>query len=343
MKKFANRLNMIAEYFSERPKRVIYPQEVVVELTNHCNLSCVMCPQPSMKRAKGFMDEALFQKIIDEIRGRSELVYLYGTGESLLHKALIPYTRYACDSGLTTCLSTNGIPLTGEIAENLLDTRLDYLIIALDGGVRETYESIRVGGDFDRLLGNIKRLLRLRKEKRSRVKIVLQMIYMPGNAHETTLFRELFTREELDQIFQLRFKPHYETYSGRGSQICHTRPCYWLWNMLAIAHNGAVQLCCMDYEADITGLNARDTTISGIWNSETFKRYRRWHRQMDYAAIPLCERCDIPEQGYFNNALILGSALLNAGQVRMLLPLYEKLLLWRSKPNEAARNGCERS
>ena len=40
---------------------------VNLELTNHCNLRCTICPvNTTMRRPKGFMDPALFRRIIDE-------------------------------------------------------------------------------------------------------------------------------------------------------------------------------------------------------------------------------------------------------------------------------------
>ena len=328
LRKLANRFRMVAEYFRARPGRTIYPQEVVIELTNHCNLACRMCPQATlMRRPKGFMEAGLFRKIIDEIKSRAELVYLYGTGESLLHPDLVPLTEYAARSGLTTVLSTNGIPLTEKTARSLLSSGLDYLIIALDGGVKETYESIRIKGDFGRLVGNIKTLLRLHRETGSPVKIVLQMIYMKANAHEREQFRNLFTDEERRRIFQFRFKPFYETYADHSRAVDHNRPCYWLWNMMAIAYNGDAQLCCMDYEAGYIGRNVREASVEEVWNSAPFAAARAAHRNLDYASVPLCVHCDIPEQGYFSGPLILGSALVDADTVRRLLPLYEKLLL----------------
>ena len=38
-----------------------------------------------MTRQKGFMTKDMFVRIIDEIKGKTEFIYLYGMGESLLH------------------------------------------------------------------------------------------------------------------------------------------------------------------------------------------------------------------------------------------------------------------
>ena len=110
--KFLNRLRMVSAYYNGGSMDAIYPQEVAIELTNHCNLACVMCPHSVMQREKGFMTEDTFRRIIDEIKGHTELVYLHGIGESVLHKDLNAFTGYAASQGLTTVLSTNALPLT---------------------------------------------------------------------------------------------------------------------------------------------------------------------------------------------------------------------------------------
>ena len=42
-------------------------KKIYVEITNHCNLNCIMCNNDKLKRKRGFMDISLYKKIIDEI------------------------------------------------------------------------------------------------------------------------------------------------------------------------------------------------------------------------------------------------------------------------------------
>ncbi len=324
---FSHRFKIIIDYYFSQYNVNTYPQEVVIELTNHCNLACKMCPQKKMKRQKGFMDNELFRKIIDEISGKTELVYLHGTGESLLHKKLFEYSKYAKSKGLYTCLSTNGMLMNSDLSKQLLNCGLDFLIIAIDGGKKETYESIRIKGDFDKLVSNIKSLLQIKKDMGSSTNICLQMIYMDENKDEIQYFKNLFTKSEKQMVDQFRFKPLYKTYALRNKSVKHKKPCFWLWNMMAITWDGTVSLCCMDFDAYYKFGNINKNSISEIWNSEEFCSLRKKHKKINYDSMKLCETCDIPEQGYFNNINILGSLFLNAGQIRKLIPVYEKYVI----------------
>lgn len=80
---------------------------------------------------------------------------------------------------------------------------------------------------------------------------------------------------------------------------------------------------------------ARDQTILDIWNSSPFEQFRRRHKALDLAGIPLCRTCDIPEQGYFSPATILVSPLLSADMVRRLIPIYERIVLGTGRLGKA--------
>lgn len=322
-----NRLALAKGYFLGTPLRETYPQEIVLELTSFCNLKCKMCPQSGMQRQRGFMSADMFRKVIDEVRGKTELIYLHGTGESLLHKDLQSCIAYANQNGLKTCLSTNGQLLDAERARSLLDSGLTFLIIAFDGGKAETYENIRIGGDFSTLIENTKGVLRLKREMQSKTHVTLQMIYMPENREETDLLLGNFTRREIDTVDQFRFKPLYETYALQKEPIPHTRPCYWLWNMLFVCWDGRVGLCCMDAECSWHLGDLRGQSVKDVWNGELFNQLRNRHKRLELGRMHLCDCCDIPEQGYFKPSTILASALVPAGLVRRLIPVYERWAL----------------
>jgi sulfatase maturation enzyme AslB (radical SAM superfamily) len=332
IKRIANRLRIISNLFLGQESKRFYPREVVIELTNHCNLACVMCPYTEMHREKGFMAPEVFRSIIEQIRDHSELVYLYGIGESLLHKRLNEYIDIASNAGLTTLVSTNGLALTESNARALLSTSLDYLIVSLDGGTKETYESIRIKGDFDRLVSNIKMLLRLRREMGAKTRIQIQMIVMEANAHEKHLFRGLFTADEVRQIDMFRFKPVFSTFAGPGESVQHTKPCHSLWSMMSIAWDGRLQLCCMDYEASWLEGDLKVTPLIDLWNSVRLQDIRARHRRLDYSGLP-CDGCNYPEQGYYSAPAVLASTLVSAKTIHKLLPMYERLVVlarrWR--------------
>jgi len=143
--------------------------QIEIEITNDCNLKCIMCPRISrMNREIGCMDFDLFKKIINEIEVSS--IHFSGLGEPLLHPQIRDMFAYAKEKGLEVGLWTNGLELTKELSEEIIDKGfLDYIIFGLDAATKETYAKIKGVDAFDKAVENITRFLKLKKEKVTRM------------------------------------------------------------------------------------------------------------------------------------------------------------------------------
>ena len=91
-----------------------YPQRIVIELTNACNLVCPMCPRRYMHHKKGYMQKELWDKLIEEIHRLSpqSVILPFWRGESLLHPAFADMLTFALDKGQKVHFSTNGTLMT---------------------------------------------------------------------------------------------------------------------------------------------------------------------------------------------------------------------------------------
>ena len=66
------------------------PPMLSVELTNHCNLRCGYCTNPTSLRARGIMGEATFARLVNELQvGGVYFVGLCGNGEPTLHPRFV--------------------------------------------------------------------------------------------------------------------------------------------------------------------------------------------------------------------------------------------------------------
>ena len=96
-------------------------QEIQLDLTNMCNLRCPMCYISYFKfKKRGFLDYALFRKIINElfeINAYVEMIKLYWIGEPLLHPQFARMLEYIFFKKSKrnwfrhTMTSTNGLAL----------------------------------------------------------------------------------------------------------------------------------------------------------------------------------------------------------------------------------------
>ena len=87
---------------------------------------------------------------------------------------------------VTVKVTTNfSISFSNEIFESLIRDKLDNITIAMDGISQETYEKHRVGGEFELVMANMKRLANLKKKLgASKPNITWQFIVFSFNEHE---------------------------------------------------------------------------------------------------------------------------------------------------------------
>ena len=91
--------NKVKHFFYKISKstKVAYPSTLMIELTNHCNLSCTICPreyQYGKDMDKGRMSIELAKKIIDEKIPYLDSIGLTGMGETFMYSNLLEIVNY---------------------------------------------------------------------------------------------------------------------------------------------------------------------------------------------------------------------------------------------------------
>jgi len=91
-----------------------------------------------------------------------------------------------------TSIYTNGNILTDEIAEALIEARLSSFVFSIGEAKRETYENLRRGGSFERVIANVKKLAALKKERNSTLPLICaNLTVVNSNIAELPDFVEL--------------------------------------------------------------------------------------------------------------------------------------------------------
>jgi MoaA/NifB/PqqE/SkfB family radical SAM enzyme len=133
------------------------PAAMQVEVTAACNLRCTMCLvryRPPVNRIAGAMPLTLFSRLLDEVPTLRELT-LQGLGEPLLSPYLLDMIADAHARGIRVGFNTNATLLTRRMADRLVAAGPDWLHVSLDGADPETYEAIREGATFSRVVANL--------------------------------------------------------------------------------------------------------------------------------------------------------------------------------------------
>jgi radical SAM protein with 4Fe4S-binding SPASM domain len=288
-------------FWSYKRKKTVLPYLPVrlwVEPTSYCNLACVMCPNQDLdKSQKGYLDFGLFRKIIDEASRFVFDVHLLHRGESLLHPDFFRMVRYAHQAGLITRFHTNGTLLDEDKSRQLMASGLDQFAFSFDGFDRETYERIRIKGNFDRTVGNIVRFLEIKKEMGARKPYTtLELIDFPGlfrgeGQRRKKEFLARFQGLPLDKV-KVKNLHNWAGNSARAERRGGYLPCTFLWQVMIIFWDGSVLPCTQDFQGCLALGNVGQSSLASIWNNERMVSLRRKVLAGDVGDLAACSTCD---------------------------------------------------
>ena len=176
---------------------------VVMDITNRCNLQCAMCTRAVLPpHARREMTVEQFRAIGDHCFDRAAVLSLSCGAEPLMAKhfteilAVLP--EYHIPS---TEMVTNGQLLDKPRIEALIAARVSRLIVSIDGATAATYESIRRGGKYDRLLANLEQLRQAKRDRRlSYPRVRFNFVMMRSNIEELPNLIELAGELGVSQV-----------------------------------------------------------------------------------------------------------------------------------------------
>lgn len=156
-----------------------------VELINRCNARCIHCLglHNGSVSTGGILDD----KYVDEaFHKHTDILRFFMNGTEFL---LYPKWKKAAEilkkSGSRVEISSNEILLTEKNVRHIIDNGIaDDLSVSLDGAKKETIESIRVNVEFDKLVKNIRFMLKHAKNAKKRPEISFSFVLMQKNYRE---------------------------------------------------------------------------------------------------------------------------------------------------------------
>ncbi|MCJ7616102.1 MAG: radical SAM protein [Desulfobacterales bacterium] len=303
---FKNRALATYSYLTGNPTNHAFPTKLHIEITNVCNLGCIMCPRSYMSRKKGMMDMGLFKKIINESKGKVEFIYLHLFGEPLMHPHIIDMIKYCKEAGIFTGLATNATLLDNVKSKEIANSGLDFMVISFDGINKEEYEKIRRGGNYEKTLEYIKGFLQIKGKKPH---TVLQLIYMNFTRDKIKEYTNFWGSFNIEAV---RIKP-LQTWSGEIENINELstkeyfkgqKPCDRPWRHLCILWDGTATPCEFDFNGAYPLGNIRDQSIEEIWNNERIIELRNQHISHNINEVKICKSCTYQAPNIFENIVL---------------------------------------
>lgn len=292
-----NRFTLAYSLLRKKDLSVSAPQEVVVEITNRCNLRCPMCIRTHLNGIK-IKDLSLeeFCMLIGNITNKTELITLAGLGEPLLNSDIVNMVYEAKRKGFRAALYTNAALLNKELSRDLLTSGLSGIVISFDGATQETYEYYRKGARFEETRRNILDLLQVKNELGSRVFVEIQMIVFENNLSEIKPFLDMWSISGVDSV---RIKNDqmcvYKIDNDTQKRVPIVKKiCFMPWRGPATVNvHGDVYPCCVGSQYNLILGNIFKRSMEELWDSNSANKLRK-----DFLAagakLSSCKHCHIP-------------------------------------------------
>jgi radical SAM protein with 4Fe4S-binding SPASM domain len=300
-----------------------YPQRFVFEMTNACNLNCVMCGR-NAKHFRPVYFNINWLKKLEPIAANVEEVTLMGWGEPTMHPQFVDFLKWAESFGMRKYFCTNGMKLS-EFLPTIFEHKVDVIAISLDAADYERNKEIRRGADFDIIINNLKNVVAEKKRNGTPwpymnfvttlmrknlcefpkiVRLASEIGLEEAKGVFLTVFDDAMAGEslynsmdEVKETFDEACKIAAET--GVKLKIPHLhgedpagdafhKPCYATWRDFFLGSDGYVRPCM---STPIKFFHIDDyATFNEMWNSKKLIEFRK-NVNMDSAMDISCKRC----------------------------------------------------
>jgi len=305
------------EYKRSAVKMKSLPPQIIIDITNNCNLKCPLCPTGLglIDRNKGRMNLELYEEILDQLEAKTQIIHLYNWGEPLLLRDFPRYCELARDKGFVISTSSNlSMILDKRQVTDIINSGLDRLIVSYDGQSERTYSMYRQGGDYKRLVENLKLFIQT-KQTLGKIYplIVLQFVRHRGNQEEVANLAKACHKLGADKfqvvdillpfggginpdliekwVTEDRLNNEENSYQFRKSDL--GKVCEHLWKFPIINHDSSISPCCFVYLIKNDMGNIADGGFRAVWNNEKYQTARLMFVEKSVVDCPPCSRCPV--------------------------------------------------
>ena len=310
-------INTAATILDSKPRRLVF------ELTNACNLSCVMCGRNATDFKLSVFDFEWFkwfEPMFDEV----EEVTLMGWGEPTMHPKFVDMLALIDKHSARKYFCTNGMNLD-KITNAIFDYQVDVFGVSVDGATDKTNNRIRPGSQLSKIKSDLVNIVKIKKERGLKYPwINFVFCAMKSNINELpdvvklaadigieevkvvylTAFDDVLAEEvlwgyqdQVKEVFENAEKiandlnitlklPHIQGDDVAGDK-CH-KDCFVVWRDFFLGSDGYIRPC-MSTPVQF-GKFDMNKSFEEMWNSKSYQDYRRnvnCEEKMDSA----CKRC----------------------------------------------------
>ncbi len=283
-------------------------RELLLELVSNCNLRCKMCAY-----VRGFTKERMSNQVVAAILADVPKLrdagspYLFdslrldGNTEPLLAKDLGRLICLARQAGITRSnITTNGLLLTQDVSEDLVQSGLTTLDISMTGITPDVYREFQGAGltnaecqaNIERTCANISTFLAARKALNGKTRVTLRYIVSRLSQHHFLDYMDYFRALGVDAVLLMTYceESAFRTMPSRPGGTLGRKRC-GLPSHPVVRANGDVVFAACAYDVPVLG-NVYEKSFFDILTQDTTVRYLT---AMDSLIVPnlptACAEC----------------------------------------------------
>ncbi len=329
--------------------RLPYPDSVYIDpVGNLCQLKCPLCPVGAGLLSQDCMIMPLetFKTILDKMPF-VRTIELYRSGEPFLNPDLLAMIRLAHDRKIKIIISSHlSFSKPDIFFDEVAASGLETLVVSLDGTSRESCSRYRVGGDYELVLSNIKKLIEAKKMICSKKpEIIWQFLVNRFNEHEIVtaqrIANDLKITLDLRPISLADNEPDVEhepfsiedrksewlpqneayvndCYKGEYRYPLSSGICHQLFTRVMVMADGKILPCCEVWNEESAFGSLLDASFDEIWFGRKYyeARARALNINDSFQLKSVCIRC--------NN---FGTKPSLKDKIRLVRKIYQKYLL----------------
>lgn len=197
-------LHRCEEKFQVKSEQVSdYPLTLNIAVDPTCNLSCPSCREGHIYESNESVCEKIgwLEKLDDELYRNVRDIYVAGNGECMVSRV---YERYLLEQLPSRFagrlhLLTNGQIWNDEIINAVTSAFCPEVLLSIDAGSKAAYETIRRGGQYDRLVLHLKKYIELKAQGKISC-VVVRFVVQKANYTEIPQFIDNMRELGVDRI-----------------------------------------------------------------------------------------------------------------------------------------------
>lgn len=271
-----------------------HPFKVLLEASSVCQLGCPLCPTSRGITGKsvvgsGFLKLEDFKGFVDG-NPSVRIIELSNWGEIFLNPDLGGILKYAHEKKvrLRACNGVNLNSAGEDILEAVVKYGMEHILVSIDGASEEVYRTYRRGGDFARVMANIRKINGFKKKYGSeKQKLSWQFVVMGHNEHELPKAREMAKELGMGFVPKVNWDPSFSPVKNadfvkkeagiteaRGDGSIDRNICYQLWLSPQVNWDGKLLGCCCNRFGELG--NVFTDGLEACLRSEKYGRVKQF-------------------------------------------------------------------